>query len=160
MTVSYVGSLSIGGALPGAALALESAIPDLQARLDALASFAPTTGSLSANLALANGILSNIQNAITLGVVLPDISAQLGEIAAAVDLAEGQLSAAAAFLATLDAAGVYLYTFAGDVENFGDEFDAEIGGGLPGGGGGGASNAVVMITKNPATWAALQSILP
>src|SRR5690606_27332170 len=75
MTVSYVGSLSIGGALPGAALALESAIPDLQARLDALASFAPTTGSLSANLALANGILSNIQNAITLGVVLPDISA-------------------------------------------------------------------------------------
>ena len=160
MTITYEGSLSIGGALPGVAGAFEAALPDLQVRLDALATFAPTTPDFAANLSLAQGIVTNLQQAIAFGITPPNLDAQLAEVELAVSGVEASLGAAAALLATLDAAGLYLFTYTGNVEDFGTEFQAEIGSGLPGGGGTGACNAVVMLTKTPATWTALASLLP
>lgn len=160
-TVTHQGSLTIGGALPGVSAAFESAMPDIQARLDALAGFSASTGSFSANLQLAQDIVANIQAAMALGISAPSIDAQLAEAEAAIAVEEGKLAAAAELLATLEASGLHLYTYSGTASAFGGDFNAEIGGGLPGGGGGGASvNGAVLITEVAATWTKLLELLP
>lgn len=171
MTVTYLGSLTTGAAIPGAATlaaagtaGINLALPDIQARLAGLLSFTPTPISLTANLAVATSVIASLQTSIALGVSPPDISAQLAivaalvaELTAAVASVNAQLGIIAGF--PLSAAGVYAYTYAGQADQLGSGFSAELSGGFPGGTPTDATNAVLLATTTPAAWTALQSFL-
>lgn len=173
MTVDYVGSLSIGDAVPGAASAavagvagINGALPDITARIAALLAFTPTPVSFSAQLALAQQTVVSIQAAIAGGFSPPDISAQIAAVAAelaalqASALAvQAQLAIVVAFQGLLTSAGVHAYAYNGQAGNLGSEFSAELAGGLPGGSGPTeAINALVLATNIGATWAAMSSV--
>jgi hypothetical protein len=170
--ITYLGSLSIGGVLPGAAAAtvagmagINAALPDILARLDALAAFAPQPVSFSAQLGLANQMVTSVQAAISLGLPIPSIAAQLAivgalvsDLLAAVSSVNAQLEILADFELLLGTAGVHAYAYAGDTGDLGAEFASELSGGTPGGAAGDAANALVLITTIPAVWAAMGEV--
>jgi hypothetical protein len=170
--IDYVGELSIGQAVPGAAAAavagaagINAALPDILARLEALAAFAPQPVSFTAQLALAQQMVTSIQLSIALGIPVPSIGAQIAavtaliaELLAAVAAVNAQLVIVTDFQALLIAAGVHVYAYAGQVGALGGEFATELAGGVPGGSPTDASNALVLITSVPATWAAMSSV--
>lgn len=173
MTIAYVGELSIGGAVPGAATAavagaagINAALPDILARLQALAAFAPAPVSFSAQLALAQQMVTSIQLSIALGIPEPSILAQIAavtaliaDLLAAVASINAQLVIVTDFQALLVAAGVHVYSYAGQVGDLGAELSAELAGGVPGGGGPtDASNALILLTTVPGTWTAMTQV--
>lgn len=173
MTVTYVGELSIGEAVPGAAAAgvagvagINAALPDIQARIDSLLAFSPAAVDFAAQLALANQIVTSITAAIAGGLTPPSIATQLAEIAALLAALQAaavsinaQLTIITDFQALLTSAGVHAYAFAGDVEDLGNELDAELAAGLPGGGGPTEDvDALVLVTNVGATWTAMSQI--
>jgi hypothetical protein len=174
VTLDYVGSLSIGGAIPGAATAaaagaagINLALPDIQARLAALVAFTPQQGSsFAAQLALAQQIVAGVQAAIALGLSPPSLSAQIAIVAGLVAALEqavlavhAQLDIVLDFQALLAAAGIHVYAFAGQADELGPALTGELAAGFPGGTGGNqATNALVLATTVPATWAAMSAV--
>jgi len=172
MTVVHVGSLSIGDAVPAAATVsaagvsgINGALPDLTARLLALASFSPAPVNFALQLALAQSTVASIQSAIALGLPAPSIAAQIAEVAAQVAALEAVLASVEANLATvvdvqaqLSVAGLHSYVYTGDVGDLGAEFTTELAGGLPGGAPTAAASAVLLITTSPAAWAAMEQV--
>lgn len=172
MTTTYVGELSIGGAVPGAAAAavagaagINAALPDIVARLAALQAFAPLDVSFAAQLALAQQMVTSVQAAITAGIAAPSIASQIAQIAAliaellaAVSAIAAQLTLITDFQATLGAAGVHVYAYAGQVDDLGSEMSAELSGGVPGGGPTDSAHALILITTTPATWTAMAQV--
>jgi hypothetical protein len=173
MTVTLVGELSIGESIPGAAAVgvagvagINAALPDIQARLDALLGFSPTPIDFAAQLTLLNETMVSVNLAIAGGIVPPSIAAQIAEVSAqiaallaAVVSINAQLGIILDFQALLTNPGVFAYAFAGQVEDLGDELDAELAAGLPGGGGPTESvDALVLITNVGATWTAMSQI--
>ncbi len=171
MTVTYLGSLTTGAAIPGAAAlaaagtaGINLALPDIQARLSALLAFTPTPISLTANLAIAQQVVTSVTASLALGVTPPDISAQLAivaalvaELTAAVASVNAQLEIIAGF--DMSASGVYAYSYAGQANQLGSEFSTELSGGFPGGTPTDATNAVLLATTAPGAWTALQTFL-
>ncbi len=171
MTVTYLGSLTTGAAIPGAAAlaaagtaGINLALPDIEARLAGLLSFTPTPIDLTANLAVAQQVVASLQLSLSLGITPPDISAQLAIVAALVaDLTASVVSVNAqlAIIAGFDlgAAGIHAYTYAGQANQLGSEFSTELSGGFPSGAPTDATNAVLLATTIPATWSVLQTFL-
>lgn len=173
MTTTYVGSLSIGEAVPGlnalgiaGSLGINLALPDIQARLAALLNFQVTPPSLSAQLALATQLVASLQAAIAIGITPPSIDAQLAIVAALiVDLQNAILSIQAQFNIILDirgllnAAGVHAYVYQGPVADMGSELTAELIHGPPGGGPSDSAQAIVLMTSLGPTWTALAQLL-
>lgn len=172
MTVSYLGSLSIGGVLPGAVgvavagqAGINAALPDLQGQLDGLLSFSPTPIDLTAQIATAQAIIAGIQASITLGVAPPSLEVQLAGIQALVATLQAtlgtmnaQLAVITSFQSALSAAGVHLYRYTGQTADLGPELTTELSGGAPGGSPTDEANALVVLTTDSATWAALSEI--
>ena len=173
MALTYLGSLTLAAALPGAAAGFAAgidgislALPDIQARLDALLAFSPQPISFTANVALAQQIVASLQLVISLGISPPDISAQIAIIAslvaslyATISLINARLSIVIDLSALLDAAGVFAYSYAGAADGLGPALTAELSAGFPGGTGGAqAANAIVLATTTPATWTAMQGV--
>jgi hypothetical protein len=171
--ITPVGELSIGEAVPGAASAaiagqagINLALPDLQGRLEALLAFAPAEVNFAAQLTLALQTVAAVQAAIAGGISPPSISAQLAIVAGLIaDIQDAMLSIDAQlsiildFQALLVGAGVHVYAYNGEVQDFGAELDAEIGTGLPGGLGPAEDvDALVLVTNIPATWAAMSQV--
>jgi hypothetical protein len=169
MSVDYLGSLTIGGAAPGG-LALAAAgqagiglaLPDIQARLTALASFAPTPPSLQGDIALAQSIIASLQAAIAVGVQPPSMDAQVAIVAALVAqlsasmlAINAQLTIIANFASVLSSAGIHAYAFSGQADQLGPELTVELSGGPPGGAPTDATNGLVFVTTLGATWAAM-----
>lgn len=173
MTVTYLGSLTVGDANPGAvaisaagAAGINGALPDIQARLAALLAWTPSPVSFEAQLTLVQGALASIQASIALGLPVPDIGAQvaliqaqIAALIAAIAAVEAQLAIILDFQALFGASGVHAYAYAGQVANLGSEISAETSGGLPGGSGTDSANAIVLVTTVPATWTALAQLL-
>lgn len=172
--ITPVGELSIGQAMPGAAAVgvagaagINLALPDIQARLAALLAFTPGEVNFAAQLTLALQTVASIQATIAAGIVPPSISFQLAAVAALVAELEAalvtitaQLTIIADFQALLTNAGMHVYAYSGQVDDFGDELDAEIGAGLPGGSGPTESvDGLVLVTNVGATWTALSQIM-
>jgi hypothetical protein len=172
MTVTYVGSLSIGDLVPGAAAAavagaagINAALPDIQARIAALASFSPAPVDFAAQLALAQQMVASITASISLGLPVPSIAAQIAIVAAQIAALEASVLAINAnltivtdFQDLLTAAGIHVYAFDGQVQDLGNELDTELSGGVPGGSPTDASNALVMVTTVSATWTAISQV--
>lgn len=167
MTITALGSLSVGAVAPGAAAAVGAGIagiglvlPDIMARLAALQAFVPQPVSFAAQLAVAEGTLASIQAAITLGLPVPDISAQLALIAAmvtdllaAVNAINAQLELLVALQAPLAVAGVAAYAFEGTIGSLGGELGAAVGGGI------GQARALLLVSTELATWNAMSAVL-
>jgi hypothetical protein len=167
-----LGSLSIGAAVPGGAAAavagaagINLALPDIQARIAALASFAPLPPSLTADLVTANQILASIQAAITIGITPPSLSAQIAivagivaDLSAAVLSIDAQLSLILGFQSLLATAGVHGYTYAGRADQLGADFTTALASGFPGGAGADATNAILLATTIGATWTAMGGV--
>jgi hypothetical protein len=167
VTVTALGSLSVGAAIPGAAAAVSAgmsginlALPDMTARLAMLQAFSPQPVSLVAQLALAQGTLGSVQAALSLGLPVPDISAQIAmvaalvaELLASVVQINAQLSALVALQSVLAVGGVAAYAYDGTIGALGGELGAAVGVGA------GHANALALVTTEPATWSALSAVL-
>lgn len=170
--ITPLGELAIGGTIPGAAAVgvagsagINLALPDIQARLEALLAFSPGAVDFVAQLALANSIVASIQAGISGGLTPPSIAAQIAiigaliaDLTAAVVTINAQLSIILDFQGLLSAAGIFAYAYDGDVQDLGDELDAEIGGGVGGGSPTDHCNALVLVTSTGATWTAMGQI--
>ncbi len=167
MTITALGEVSVGGAVPGCAtavvageLGINAAMPDILARLAALASFVPLPIDFVADLALAGQIGASIQAGITAGLPVPDMSAQAAVVQALITalLAQVtsinlQLDALLALDAPLGVAGVALYAFDGARTSLGSELAAELGPVTA------HANALVLVTSDPAAWLAISAVM-
>lgn len=182
MTITYVGSLSIGHAVPGCdtavasgTLGVNTAIPDLQGRIDGLAAAIaapPPPVDFGAQLALANQILTAVEQALALSLAVPPtltppntaaqvaaFQALLTDLQANLVSVNAQLSVLGAIGGLLVHAGLHVYAYAGPVNGFGGALTAELNTGLPGGGSPTDDcNAIGLITTSTSTWAAMQQI--
>lgn len=168
MTVQYLGSLSLSQALPGAALAasmgitgIQTALPDLLARIAALRDFSPTPISFATQLQLAEATLSGIQASIAAGLPAPSVDAQVTAVLALMESLLTMVNGVRAALAVvqdfqnlLAAAGISVFAFSGDFASMGVELSAAVGMNGPAGSG----YAVVLATGVAGTWSAMGQI--
>jgi hypothetical protein len=173
MSFTYLGELTLGGALPGAAAAavagvagINLALPDIQARLDALLAFTPTPVDFGVQLQLALQMVASVQSSIALGLPAPSILLQLATVAALVAALEvsitsinTQLGAIVAFQAHLAAPEIHAYAFQGATNVLGAEAAAALAGGLPGWAAAAPIHALVLATPVPATWTAMGAVM-
>lgn len=167
MTITALGSLSVGAAVPGVGVAvtagidgINGALPDIQARLAALQAFAPTPVDFTAQLALAQGTLGSVQAAITAGLPVPSISTQIAMVAAlvadllaAVAAVNAKLDILTNLQAPLDVGGVAAYAYDGQIGSLGAELGDAVGGGSS------HANALALVAAAPATWTALSAVV-
>lgn len=174
MSVVYLGSLSVGGTVPGASAAItagiagiNSVLSDLLSRLAALQLFVPTSLGFAAQLTLAQQMVTSINLAIVAvpPLPIPDLAAQIAIIAALIAELIAQIASITANLdvmldlqAPLAAAGVHAYAFDGQTNQFGSQMGAELVGGVPGGSGTDHANAIALITTIGATWDAMSLV--
>jgi hypothetical protein len=166
MSLTPLGSLALSAVVPGAAsvsaagqLGIDLALPDIQARIAALLAFTPTPPSLSADASLALAVNTDLEGAIHVGLVPPDISLQLAIIGAlVVDLQNkvisinAQLSIIANLLGVLATAGVDAYAYDGQADALGAALTAQYAGDTA------HANALVLVTKIGATWTVMGSL--
>lgn len=173
MSLSYIGSLSIGAAIPTAVAAaaagtvgISTALPDIQARIAALQSFQPSPINFGAMLANAQATIGSINASIALGIQPPSIDQQIAEVLALLSqllaqmtLIDVQLGIIAAFQEQLGAAGIAAYAYAGPVSALGTEVYGALIDGLPTGGNAGTQcHALVLATTDGGTWNAMSQI--
>lgn len=157
--LTYIGSVTVGASIPGALAAIALAIPDLQARIDALVAFSPAAINLSADLAVAVGMVANITAAISLGITPPSISAQIAIVLGLLADLQARLAAIAAFSGLCASAGVHAYKYDGTAAGIGATLTTELASGYPGGSGPSEhSNAIVLATTSGATWSAMVGV--
>lgn len=166
MSITHIGSLSIGVAVPGCATAVSAgiagiggALDNLLAQLTALSAFVPVPIDFVAQLALAEQMVTSVNAAISAGLPVPSLAAQIAIVAAKVVELTAQITAITAQLtvltdlqAPLAAAGVDAYAYDGPVDSFGSELDAALGGA------GTHANGLAFVTTVPATWDAMTVI--
>lgn len=172
MTATYLGSVTIGGSMPGAAVVgvagaagINSVLPDLMAQVASLLSWTPAPISIAVQISTLQGMITALNAQVTAGLPPPSILGQIASIAAMIaglqsQIAslELQLSIIGDFQASLAAAGVHLVAFEGPVSAFGAEVQARLAS-APGIGPLDPCNAITLLTTVPATWAALATIL-
>lgn len=158
MTLEYIGELSIGAAIPGALTAALSGQADLQAKVDALASFSPSLGDFNADLTVALQVVADLQAVIALGLTPPSLSAQLTIVADALAAVQAQLQVILDFQTLCAEAGLFVYHYSGQVDGLGTALDSEVSGGFPGGSGSDDCDALILGTTTGATWDAMSSV--
>jgi hypothetical protein len=172
VSLAYLGGLTIGAALPGGAsaaaageLGINGALPDIQARITALAAFSPSLGNFTADLATAGQIIASINAALTGGITPPSLAAQLAAVAAlvaelqaaALDV-NAQLQIVLGFRALLATAGMHGYVYQGATNALGGALTDELATGFPGGGATAPAKVIVLGTTSDATWAAMSQV--
>lgn len=172
MTLAYLGGLSVGGAAPGAAVAVDAGIAgaapgldSLTAQLGALTAYVPLPIDFAAQLAVAKDLAAGLKAALDAALVPPSVDVQAAVIAAqvatlqiSVDAINAQLSVLTELSGPLAVAGVHGYAFDGSVSQLGDELDAMLGVGVPGGTPSDHANAVIYVTTSAATWDAMAAV--
>lgn len=169
MTTSYVGSITLGQAIPMASTAvleldasLGAALPDVQARVDGLLalSISPPP-SLADLIASVQAMLAALQ--ALLDAPLPDVSATaaaLAELQATLGSLTASLAFSASFGSLLGTAGIHYYVFAGAANELGGELGSMLSGGLPGGAGGTEHIAgAILLANDGGAITALQTVL-
>jgi hypothetical protein len=172
MTATYIGSLSLGVAVPGAEAAavagiagINGALPDIEARIAALEAFAPLPVDFGAQLLLAQQTVISIQSALTLGLPVPSIddqialvAAQLAALLATANAVHAQLSIVTGIKSLLEASGAFAYSVTNTVGGVGSDLSSVLAGGVPGGSPGDACHALLLLAVSPATWDAMSSL--
>lgn len=167
MTVSHLGSVTLGAAVPAALaaqgsidLAVGVSLPEIQAKLAGLLAANLVPPTLAASLTTALQVVAGIQAAITLG--LPPIDFQAAAIAEVIVLLQDQLAllqAQASFSialgTTLGASGIHLCKYEGEVGQFGTQLQQECSDGFPGGSASDETLALILAGTTPEAIAAL-----
>jgi hypothetical protein len=157
MTITLREEISLAAAIPGAIAALNLAVPQLQAQIDALLAFNPGAINFATDLQVAVGILADINGGIALGITPPSISAQISILLALLAPLQANLAAIAAFQALLSAS-VFAYGYSGPTNQFGTEMATELTGGFPGHSPAEQCNALVLGTTSAATYSAMAGV--
>ncbi len=170
MSVVYVGSLTLGGCLPGALsataagdAAIALSLPQLQARIDALIETAASLTVSPPTFGATVIAVAQLAAGLELAGELPSISLQLTALAtliAALEAEAASLSAQASILVGLNlllgTAGVHMYTGVGRAGDFAGGLGAlTSGSGFGGSGAGAASGAIVLAATSSAARIAL-----
>lgn len=160
-TLTYKGSVSIGGLCPAVVAAQAAVLANLNARiagliaLQARLSLQPPSFALGLDAAAA--LKAGIEAAITGGVVFPGVDVQIAALAALVATLEAQIALLIPG-AILGAGGVYVWEFDGTGPELGPLLTNALATQWPDG----ASpllpaNAIVLATTIGATWAAMKT---
>jgi hypothetical protein len=157
MTVSVIGEIELGAAIPGAVAALALAIPDLEAKIAALVAFKPPSISFEADLEMALAMVANLKTMIRLGIKPPSIEAQIQIMLSLLAALQANLAAIAAFKAVLSAKA-FVYGFEGPTSAFGTELQNEIGSGFPGFPASEQTHALVLGTTTQAAYSAMAKV--
>jgi hypothetical protein len=159
MTITHVGSLTLGGAMPGAVAVSVASQADIEARLAALLSFTPTPVDFTVSLTLAIQTLASVQAAMVAGITPPSIDLQIALILAQIAELTASLSIIATFGGYMAAAGIHVYAYDGTVGNMAVDLDSQLFDGVPGGTGAGQHcNALVLLTTVGASWTAMSNV--
>ena len=159
MSLTYLGGISIGAAIPGVGAALAISLTDLQARITALLSFSPGEVDFAAQLALAEQLVISIQANITAGITPPSISVQIALIAGLLAALRAQLLIILQLQNLLLTGGVDAYAYDGTAAAMGGEITTALASGLPSGGTGATHvNALILVTRLTATWSAMTQV--
>lgn len=156
--ITPLGTFKLSVLLPGVVAALALAVPDLQARVDALLAFSPGEIDLTASLSLAESIIADLTAALTLGITPPSIAAQIAIIAGILEGLQANLSAILAFQNLLVSGGVFAYAYDGNINNAGSELGAQLAVDYPGAAGNAHCNALILGTQIGATWTAMGGV--
>ena len=159
MTVTYVGGMTLGDAMPGVVGPLVAALGDVQAKIAACASFAVsiTPPSITADIQANAQILANLQLALSVGIEPPSIEAQFAIMADAVMLLQAQLQVFQNLFDLLRAE-LHVYAYSGQCDALGGEFTTELAAGVPGGAGTDLANALLLITTVSGMWAKIAQV--
>jgi hypothetical protein len=149
--------ISIGTSIPGAIAALNLAVPQLQAQIDALLAFKPGAINFAADLQVAGQILTNINAGIAIGITPPSIQAQISMVLALLAPLQANLAAIAAFQALLGAS-VFAYGYDGATNQFGNEMNTELTHGFPGHSPTERTHALVLGTTTDAAYTAMAGV--
>lgn len=172
MSARYLGSVTIGAALPGASVlasagvsGIKMALPDLQSRLAALLGWSPQPITFAAQIEQLNLMLGALQQSITLGVQPPSLAVQLANIAslvaglqASIASLNTQLQLIQQVQSVLAMAGLHLVAFDGRADALGSEVGGVLGG-VSGVAPGDIMHAVLMATTSPAVFQALSQLV-
>lgn len=156
--LTYLGSVTIGDCLPTFAGIYAGVLADLQAKLAGLlelqARLTLTPPTLALNLDMAIQMVANLTASIELG--LPGIDFQLTAVAALIASINVDLAVLLGISIALGTAGVYAYSYDGDVASFPS---ACVAAGLPEGAQpSDHMNAIVLVATVPAVWAAMGQV--
>jgi hypothetical protein len=172
MTARYLGSVTVGGALPGGvqlaaagSAGINVALPSLHEQLAALVAYVPAPIDFGAQLAALKAMIQAVEASIALGLPSPSVAVQVAKIGELIAGLRGQIAAVSAHLelitrlrAAFGAAGVHLIAFDGQAGAMAAELGAELGS-APGLAPGDDAHAVLLATTVPATWLALSALL-
>ena len=159
-SLSYVGSLTLGAAVPSVTGVLGSMFADLEARVAALGAFRPQVIPPDFNLGLAESIVGGVKLGASAGITPPSIDFQIGLIQAELLAVKLQLAALLRIQVAFGTPGVHAYAYvAGRADQIGPELTTELASGFPGGAGGGdLSFALVLGTNSGVAWDAMSQV--
>ena len=158
-TLSYIGSKTIGGTIPGVMAAVSIGKEELEASIAALADFRPAAVDIGAQIATAEAILADLRRAVALGIQPPSIEGQVAAMKQGLSGLLERLAIIRAFYDLCAAAGVDAYWYDGSAAGLGSALAAATAGGLPGGGGPlSHCDAIVLATAESATGAAMSEV--
>lgn len=176
MTAVYVGSLSIGAAIPAATASaaagadgINAAFPDVAARLSALEAqivalgIMPALPSFADMLSRAEALVTSITLAMvtpglppppTIATAIAALTATVVDLSAMTAALAGQLSVIVGFQSLLTAASIDAIAFDGDVSAFTADVGAVLSAHIPSG----HCNALVLATTDSGTWDAMSGV--
>ena len=163
MSLVYLGSLTVGEAVPGGVFALAEALPRVQAELAGAVSLQAqlivTPPTIADSLVFAQQLVASIQAQIALGIQLPSVAVQLPIVEALIATLQVSLNGLLLLQNAFSTVGVHAYAYEGQVNAMGSQVSSAFAGGLPGGLPNDYANALVLVTSIPATWAAIGRVL-
>lgn len=154
-TLTYVGELTIGAAIPGVADALIAAEADLNARLSALIAFQAT---VSLDLSAQIGLAASISAALHAALEPPSLSLQIDLVTALIAQLEIQLAVIAHLFDLFANAGLHVYAYTGRADGIGPLLTTALTAGLPGGAAGDFTTALVLATTVGVTASAMGEV--
>ena len=157
MTVTALGEITIAVALPGVSAGLATAMADIQAKVAAMAAFAPVPPSITTSLQITAEMTANLTLAASIGIEPPSLDVQVALMLEALAVFQAQLAILNELYGWLTAS-VHLYRYDGPVSALGTELQAELSGGLPGGSGADTAFALLFAATASPAILAMQAI--
>ena len=156
MSVTYLGSYTVGGLVPQMVSLLAAVIPRLRAQLNGAlrvrGQLAFKMPSLDARIAAVGRL------AAQLALQPPGVKFNISANADLVALLQAQLDIYAKLTAALGQAGVEAFLYDGTAANAGAEISGAIGAGLPGGRDSDHIDALIFATRFPDTFNAMGKV--
>jgi hypothetical protein len=157
-TITELGEVSVGACIPTALGAFGALEGNLNGQLAAAGNLKLALNVGPPSIAVAGEIGAEVTAQVMASVTLPYFGIAIDANLEVIASIQAQLSALVGIIASLGAAGVYLYRYDGTADSFGSALGSVVGSGLPGGAGTDDVHALTLIASTPAAWAAIGAI--